>query len=90
VRFKPEWFDAWFERLFGNKEVYAPTEIAENLNRSHEFVYRALRRAELESFKLSPRTYVIPREALKKWLLEFYILNVDEEELDILPERKNV
>jgi len=87
MEFKPEWFDAWFERNFGYKETYSPVEIARKLNRSPEFIYRALRRAELENFRLGSRTYVVPREALRKWLLESYILNVDEEELDILPGR---
>lgn len=78
MTFRPDWFDDWFSRVFGDKDVYTPREIATRLRKSPESIYRALRYGELESFRLGKRSYVVPQAALKDWLLKYYILNTDE------------
>jgi len=75
---EPDWFASWFEKTFGPKEAFSPQEVAATLNRSKNFVYRALRFAELEGIRLGKRSYMIPRDALRKWLLEQNVLNVEE------------
>lgn len=75
---EPEWFVKWFARNFEDKEVYSPLEVAKALSKHPETIYRALRYAELEGIKVGKRSYIIPKDALKKWLLEFNVINVEE------------
>jgi excisionase family DNA binding protein len=77
-KLEPEWFTKWFSRIFEEKEVYNPLEIAKALNKHPETIYRALRCAELEGIKIGKRSYIVPKDALKKWLLEYNVINVDK------------
>jgi hypothetical protein len=71
----PEWFEEWFDRLFPvEEEPYGPLLVASRLKVNKNVVYRALLSGELEGIKCIGR-WVIPRRALKKWLLERYSLN---------------
>ena len=79
-RFCPEWFEEWFSRKFPPEaEPYAPLYIAERLRVDKNVIYRALLYRELEGIKPSPGRWVIPREALRRWLLERYSLNLPED-----------
>ena len=60
-------FKEWYRQHFGDAAVVQPKELAEALEISRETIYRHLRSADLESFKIGPRSYVIPEPALQKW-----------------------
>ena len=74
---KPEWFDDWFYKTFGDKDVYSPLEIAQALKISKNLVYDAIKRAELEGIQVGKRLCIIPKKALINWLIENYILNIE-------------
>lgn len=74
----PEWFEEWYRQNFGDAAVVHPKELARVLGKSPETIYRYLRTAELESFKLGPRSYVIPKPALQKWMVGKYIMNTED------------
>ena len=61
-------FEEWYRQHFGDAAAVQPKKLAEVLGVSRETIYRNLRSADLESFKIGPRSYVIPEPALKKWL----------------------
>lgn len=73
---EPEWFDEWFDSKF-TKEIFTPREIAEMVGVDTQTVYRALRSAELEGFRIGQRIWVIPRPAVRQWLIERNAYNVD-------------
>ena len=74
----PGWFENWFSRIFGNKEVFSPMEVAKKLDRPPQVVYRAIKSGELEAFILGKQTYIIPRPALERWLQQNHSLIKDE------------
>ncbi len=75
--FKSEWFDKWFENCFGDKENFSPLEIACVLRVSKNSIYRAIKEGKLEAIKCENR-FIIPRDALRKYLLERNTILLDE------------
>ncbi|MDM8553495.1 DNA-binding protein [Desulfococcaceae bacterium HSG7] len=76
--FIPEWFENWFSSLFLRK-AYSPTFIIVKLNIKKDRVYRAIASSELEAIKIGGR-WLVPTPAIKNWLLDGYILNLDEKD----------
>ena len=60
-------FEEWYRQHFGDATVVQPKKLAEVLGVSRETIYRNLRSADLESFKIGPRSYVIPEPACRKF-----------------------
>ena len=76
----PEWFEEWFNEKFPeSEEPYKPLFVAEVLKIDKNVVYRALLMGELEAIRVATGRWVIPRSALKKWLIERYSLNLPQE-----------
>jgi len=69
----PTWFPEHFDRLFPEDESYhyAPSEIAHKLQRNTTTIYRALNSLRLEGMKagMNSGSWLIPKPALRKWLL---------------------
>ena len=61
------------------EEPYPPLYVARKLRVDKNVVYRALLYGELEGFKPSPGRWMVPREALRRWLIDRYTLNLPEE-----------
>jgi len=73
----PQWFEDWFDEKFPRGlEPYAPLYIAKKLKVNKNVIYRALLMGELEGFRISSGRWMVPRTALKQWLLEKYSLNL--------------
>jgi hypothetical protein len=72
---KPEWFEGWFGKKF-REDSFSPLEIAARLRMDKNRVYRALNYGDLEAFRIAGR-WVIPKPAVRDWLLESYSLNLD-------------
>jgi len=79
-KFIPEWFEEWFNKKFPEHlDPYKPICVALTLNIDKNIVYRAILNGELEAIKISTGRWLIPRDALRKWLLERYVLNISDE-----------
>ena len=68
----PSWFDDWFEETFPEPDGagYTGRELARLLGRSTDTVYAALYAGALEGSRVSGRGWLIPRPAVRLWLLE--------------------
>ena len=69
----PEWFDAWFEKRF-TEESYTTENLPEVLGISRRRIYEEIGFGTLEAIRVGYR-WVIPRPAVKSWLLRRYSLN---------------
>lgn len=72
---EPDWFEEWFSKTF-TEAAYSPRDLRRWLRMNRNGVYRALQTAELEGFRRGGR-WVIPRPALRSWLLNGYTLNLE-------------
>lgn len=67
------WFPEYFEKVFPEDETYhyAPSEIASKIGRATTTIYRALGSFRLEGMKagMNTGTWLIPKPALRKWLV---------------------
>lgn len=75
----PEWFEPWFDARFPPKETidYTLIDVADRVGVSQGIVRTAFREGALGGFELGPRTVVIPRVAIRSWLLSCYCLNTE-------------
>ncbi|AOY57202.1 MULTISPECIES: excisionase family DNA-binding protein [Desulfococcus] len=69
----PEWFDTWFDAKFPEEE-YGPKDIRRIMGIGKSRVYRAIDSGELEAIRVGT-WWLVPRPALKAWLLAGYNLN---------------
>lgn len=75
---EPIWFDHWFEERFPAGREYGPLEVAEALGVNKNVVYRALACGELDGIRTG-RKWIIPRQAIRDWLLERVAPNIETE-----------
>lgn len=75
----PDWFDPWFEERFPAQAQadYSLIDIADKVGVSQGIVRTAFREGALGGFELGPRTFVVPRAAVRTWLLSRYCLNME-------------
>lgn len=73
-RIEPEWFGEWFGERFKRPIDYSPGMVVRALSIPESRVYRAISDGSLEAIRTGGR-WLIPRPALKKWLLNGYNLN---------------
>ena len=69
----PSWFDGWFEETVpepAQAAGYRAKELAGYVGLSPDAVYAALYDGRLEGLRASGRGWVIPRPAVRLWLLE--------------------
>ena len=76
---EPEWFTAWFDEHVPEPEGtgFRPLELAAALGLGKDVVYRALQDARLEGIRVSNKGWLIPRPAVRLWLVEANTLNLD-------------
>lgn len=81
---EPAWFAAWFDEHFPDSgQPFRLEQIARALGLKYSNggiakpIYEALATGRLEGVKLGHRTWVVPRPALRVWLLENNALNLD-------------
>lgn len=70
---EPLWFGSWFNELFP-EETLSPRDIHSRLEVPKDRIYRAINYGCLEAFRGTGR-WIVPRPALREWLLESYNLN---------------
>jgi len=68
----PSWFDEWFDRMPEPQDGpgYRAKELAGHLGVSPDAVYAALYDARLEGLRATGRGWIVPRQAVRLWLLE--------------------
>lgn len=69
----PAWFDDWFAETLPEPEKpagYRGKEIATHLGLSPDAVYAALYDGRLEGLRATGRGWLVPRPAVRLWLLE--------------------
>jgi len=76
----PPWFDDWFDRVPEPRHGlgYRARELAGHVGISADAVYAALYDARLEGLRATGRGWVIPRAAVRLWLLECAASNLFE------------
>lgn len=71
---EPEWFPEWFDSRFRRRIDYSPGMVVRALGIPESRVYRAIGDGSLEAIRTGGR-WLIPRPAIRRWLLEGYSLN---------------
>lgn len=72
---EPQWFDTWFAEHFPRRH-YGPLEVADALGVDKNVIYRALAFGELDGIRTG-RKWIIPRQAVRDWLLERVSVNIE-------------
>lgn len=74
---EPDWFPAWFDEFVPptGRAGYAPQELAALLDLGKDVIYRAIKDGRLEAIKVSNKGYLIPRPAVRLYLVERNTLN---------------
>ena len=74
----PDWFPDWFDEHVPHPEGtgFRPLDLADVLGLGKDVVYRALHDGRLEGMRVSNKGWLVPREAVRLWLVEANTLNL--------------
>lgn len=74
---EPQWFNNWFNHRFPpHRPSFGPLCVADKLDIDKNVVYRALACGELDGIRTG-RKWIVPRDALRQWLLERVSINIE-------------
>ena len=77
---EPAWFAEWFAEAVPPLERgatgYTPLQLAAALGLGKDVVYRALHDSRIEGIRVSGKGWLIPRPAVRLWLVEANALNL--------------
>ncbi len=77
---EPAWFAEWFDLYVPADAAgpgFGPLQLAALLGIGKDIVYRALYDGRLEGIRISNKGWLVPRPAVRLWLVEFNSLNLD-------------